>query len=388
MVRQRSLLGLTTALLLVSAWLLPVPAADAASTLNAANFRLTKSAYSGLIHDLDAALPNVSVPDVVADANRTASRCSPGAAVLVVAFCWNSGDAATTAWYPQAITTSADAYAAGTYEGARVIMTSWYDAADDGIDKGVRVSFVDWSNTSAPVYRHTLLVEPYTRSDGKASFRSVNIHAGGMFWYGYYLYVADTNIGFRVFDLRHIWRVTTGDSTKIGLQADGSYQAFGYKYVLPQAFRDTRSTAGGYPHLRFSFAALDRTSTPDSVVVGEYGYPGTGTRLVRFPLDYTTRLLRASSDGLTPGTEAYDMSVTSMQGATAINGKFYLSTSDGDSNKGDLATFRPGGSVAMHYDTLPIGPEDVSYWGDRDQLWSLTEHPNQRSVFAIRASAY
>jgi hypothetical protein len=82
------------------------------------------------------------------------------------------------------------------------------------------------------------------------------------------------------------------------------------------------------------------------------------------------------------------VSVTSMQGAVSIRGKFYLSTSDGTANQGDLATYQPGGAVQMYYDTLPIGPEDLSYWPGRDQLWSLTEHPNQRSVFAIRPSVY
>ncbi|MGW4466724.1 hypothetical protein [Micromonospora sp. NPDC004704] len=363
-------------------------AAAAAVTLNAANFRLQASGYGGLIDDLDAALPNVSVPTIVGDGNRVATACSPAAANRVASFCWNSGDNNVTYWIPQAITTTADAYEVGTYEGATAILVSWYDDASDGIDRGVRVSFVDYSTPSAPTYRHVLLVEPYARSDGKASFRPVNVHAGGMFWYGYYLYVASTSAGFRVFDMRHLWQTATSNDAVIGLQTDGSYQAYGYKYVLPQALTYTRSTTGGYTNLTYSFVALDRTSTPDSVVVGEYANPGTGTRLVRFPIDYTTRMLTTGSDGYAHGSEAYDVSVTSMQGATAINGKFYLSTSDGSGNKGDLATFSPGGSVVMHTDALPIGPEDLSYWPAKNQLWSLTEYAGSRSVFAVRASAY
>jgi hypothetical protein len=360
----------------------------AATSLVASNFRLRASGYSPLIDDLDAALPNVSVPTVVADGNRSATACTASAANRLASFCWNSGDNAVTYWFPQGVTTTADAYGAGTYEGATAILVSWYDNGTSGLDRGIRVSFVDYSTPSAPTYRHVLLVEPYTRSDGKVSFRPVNLHAGGIFWYGYHLYVAATDTGFRVFDLRHIWQTSTNDGNAIGLQADGSYQAYGYKYVLPQALSYTQSTLNGYPSLRFSFASLDRTSTPDSVVVGEYGNPGDGTRLVRFPIDYTDRMLAESADGYVYGTQAYDVSVTSMQGATAIDGKFYLSTSDGTGNKGDLATFTPGGSVVMHTDTLPIGPEDVSYWGGKDQLWSLTEYPDNRSVFAVRASAY
>lgn len=385
---RRTVLGSALTAVLLAAGVATAPAASAATALTAANFRLHESAYSPLIDDLDAALPNVSVPTVVADGNRVATSCAPSAANRLAAFCWNSGDNTVTYWTPQGITTTADAYDAGTYEGATAILVSWYDDGTDGVDRGVRISFVDYATPAAPTYRHVLLVEPYTRTDGAVSFRAVNIHAGGMFWYGHYLYVASTSSGLRVFDLRHLWQASTANDAAIGLQPDGSYQAYGYKYVLPQVLAYARSTTGGYANLTFSFASLDRTSTPDSVIVGEYAYPGDGTRLVRFPIDYTTRLLTASSDGYVHGSAAYDVSVTSMQGAIAINGRYYLSTSDGDGNRGDLATFTPGGSVVMHTDTLPIGPEDLSYWRDKDQLWSLSEYAGSRSVFAVRASVY
>lgn len=375
--------GLVTGTVLFTA-----PAASAQTELTASNFRLEKTADSDLIDDLDAILPVVSVPTVVGDGNREARPCTPSAANVVAGFCWNSGDDGTTAWYPQAVTSTADAYDAGTYEGATAILASWYDSDEDGIDKGVRVSFVDWSDPSSPTYRHVLLVEPYRTSAGDPSFRAVNVHAGGMFWYGHYLYVADTWNGFRVFDMRHIWRVSTGDKNRIGRQSGGSYHAHDYKYVLPQVFAYRSSTEGGYSELRHSFASLDRTSTPDSVVIGEYGNPGDGTRLVRFEIDYQTRLLRTDADGYARGVEAYQVDVTSMQGAVSIDGRFFLSTSDGASNPGDLGLFEPGGPVELDYDVLAIGPEDLSYWAARDQLWTLSEHPNQRNVYAIRPSAW
>ncbi|MGH3738584.1 MAG: hypothetical protein ACRDT6_23715 [Micromonosporaceae bacterium] len=385
--RRIALLPLT-ALAVVLSLLAGTPALAAPSPLTASNFRLKATSYSSLIDDLDARLPNVSVPTVVNSANRYGSVCSPPARSRVAAFCWNSGDNGTTAWYPQGITSTADAYGAGTYDGETVILVSWYDHADDGISKGVRVSFVDWSSPSSPKYRHVLLVEPYRRSDGRPSFRSVNIHAGGMFWYGYYLYVADTSYGFRVFDLRHLWQVSTGNKSIIGWQSNGTYHAFDYQYVLPQAFRYLQSTVNGYSKLRFSFASLDRTSTPDSVVMGEYGYPGGGTRLVRFGIDYRDRKLRTDSDGYARGTQAYNVSFTSMQGATSVNGEFLVSTSDGSSNAGDLISWTPGRSPRYYYDSMPIGPEDLSYWGPRDQLWSLSEYPGRRNVYAMRASAF
>ncbi|MDU0292508.1 hypothetical protein [Saccharothrix longispora] len=376
--------GLAAALAVV----VPAVPAQAATTLPAADFRLKATGYSGLIDDLDAALPNVSVPTVVRDGNRAATTCSPAAANRVAAFCWNNGDDDVAYWVPQGITTTADAYGEATYEGATAILVSWYDNGADGVERGVRVSFVDYSTPSAPTYRHVLLVEPYADSAGQASFRAVNLHAGGMFWYGHHLYVAATGTGFRVFDLRHLWQTSTANGSAIGRQADGSHQAYGYKYVLPQAFAYNQSTTGGQAPIRFSFASLDRTSTPDSVVVGEYANPGAGSRLFRFPIDHTDRMLAESADGHARATEAYDVSVQSMQGATAVDGKYYLSTSDGSGNAGDLATFTPGGAVTMRHDVLPVGPEDFSYWPAKGQLWSLTEYAGDRSVFAVRASAY
>ncbi|MFT7837990.1 hypothetical protein Q5530_17780 [Saccharothrix sp. BKS2] len=386
---RTAVVGLVAGLLaaVVQAVVVPAPA-QAATTLPAANFRLKATGYSGLIDDLDAALPNVGVPTVVGDGNRAATTCSPAAANRVAAFCWNSGDDDVAYWMPQGITTTADAYGEATYEGTTAILVSWYDNGSDGIERGVRISFVDHSTPSAPTYRHVLLVEPYTNGSGQASFRAVQQHAGGMFWYGHYLYVAATGSGFRVFDLRHLWQTSTTDGAAIGRQADGSHQAFGYKYVLPQVFAYNQSTTNGQAAIRFSFASLDRTSTPDSVVVGEYANPGAGSRLFRFPIDHTDRMLTESADGYARASEAYEVSVQSMQGATAINGRFYLSTSDGSGNRGDLATFTPGGPVVVHHDVLPVGPEDLSYWPARGQLWSLTEYAGTRSVFAVRASAY
>lgn len=360
----------------------------AAAPLDAANFRLRASSYNELIDDLDNRLPVVDVPTVVADGNRNGTSCTPNAAHLVAAFCWDLADDIAPYWFPQGITTSADAEAAGTYQGATAILVSWYDNGSDGVNRGVRISFVDRSTSATPTYRHVLLVEPYTRADGWPDFRPIDIHAGGIFWYGHYLYVVSTHSGFQVFDLRHIWQTDTSDDRAIGLRPDGSYQAFGYKYVLPQVFTYTQSTAGGYANLRFSFTSLDRTSTPHSVVVGEYSYFGGGTRLVRFPIDQTTRLLTADSDGFVRGIEAHGVSAARMQGAAAINGKYLLSLGDSLLGRGELGVFRPGGSVVKHSNVLPAGPEDLSYWAGRDQLWSLTEYPSGRSVFAIRASAY
>ncbi|MFC7878377.1 hypothetical protein [Isoptericola sp. NPDC057391] len=376
--------------------------ADAAITkLTPGNFRWTLSRTpASLVSGLDAALPNVSMRTVVDDGNRAGTACSPSVTHRVASFCWNAGDRDTTAWYPQGITTSNDALGAGTYEGRRVLMASWYDHASDGVAKGSRVSAVNLtSSTTRPTYRHVLLAEPVTK-DGKPSFKPVNVHAGGLAWYGNLLYVVDTTGGLRVFDLDHLWRVTTGDGpTKVGRQPDGSYRAFDYKYVLPQVAKYSDSTAGGYPQLQHSSVALDRTSSPDSLVISEYRSKadvadGHVVRTVRVGIDYTDRLLRESSDGVVRATEAYRTDLESVQGSTAIDGEFFFSQSDGSdfsdpNSEGDLHTWRPGASATTrHGNAFPPGPEDLSYDPTRDALWSLSEYPGRRSVFAVDASSF
>lgn len=185
--------------------------------------------YQSIIDKLDDALPKVSVPDVLADTNHATPGYS-GPSNFIQDFTWEdvSGydDQNTEKWYPQGITTSSDAYDIGTYQGKNVILVSWYDHRDvpTADSKGVRISFID---ADKKAYRNVLLVVPSTESDGTATFSSVKIHAGGIFWYGNILYVVDTSNGLRLFDLNHIYRVDTGDN--IGHVGNGVYQAFTYK---------------------------------------------------------------------------------------------------------------------------------------------------------------
>jgi hypothetical protein len=128
------------------------PAVAEPAELVAENFRLQASNYNPVIADLDAALPRASVAAVVDSANRTGASCSPHPKA-VAAFCWESGDNATTDWYPQGITTSADASPDGQYEGKTVVLTSWYYHGS-GDNKGVRISFVDSTTRSSGPTAH------------------------------------------------------------------------------------------------------------------------------------------------------------------------------------------------------------------------------------------
>src|SRR3954454_15795266 len=137
------------------------PASSAPTTLTAANFRLQQTAYSGVIGQLDPLLPHASVGQVLDSANRATASCGEHAPAVLASFCWRSDDEGTEDWYPQGITTSADATTDpnGQYQGRSAVLATWYWHAG-GTEKGDRIAFVDYSNPAAPAYRFVLLVHP------------------------------------------------------------------------------------------------------------------------------------------------------------------------------------------------------------------------------------
>lgn len=227
--RYTSLLRLGAALLSLS---LPFASADRRycnnkDPIDAKDFTLQESADNvhlpALAKHFQDAGKNVSVTGVLKSANRALSKGSPpvGKGSKTEAWKWNAGDFKTKSWLPQGITSSADAFGSGKWNGREAWIVSWYE---DG--KNVRLSFVDRETHE---YRHVLLVYPTADDD----FKSITIHAGGIMWYGNILYVVDTANGIRAFDLENIWEVETADG--VGKMKDGKgFSADGYRYVLPQ----------------------------------------------------------------------------------------------------------------------------------------------------------
>ncbi|KAI8139341.1 hypothetical protein BJV82DRAFT_646131 [Fennellomyces sp. T-0311] len=351
--------------------------------------------YESIIAKLDDELPNVTVAEVIRNTNHPNLAYS-GPSHWVQDFTWDKktgyNDQDTTKWYPQGITSSSDAYDKGTYGDNNIILTSWYDhtvPSSDSSNKGVRISFIDMTNPSDIKYRNVLLVVPYETSSGSPSFHSVKIHAGGIMWYGNLLYVVDTANGIRIFDLSHIYEVSIGDG--IGNVGSGRYEAANYKYVIPQwgHYLAYSSTAKGF---NFSFISLDRTTTPDSFVMGHYNSTGYNNRVVRFDIDYNSRLPVHSSGTTATATEFYNVGLKSMQGATSVtkNGvqKYYFSCSRGENTNGHLYTWIPGQDVVEHTGVLSKGPEDLAYRQQNDELWTLGEHPGERPIYALKAGSY
>lgn len=328
-----------------------------------------------LIQRLDQVLPVVAPAAVAADGNRQATRLSAASVPEVThfrtGFAWNSGDDGVTYWTPQGITGSADANASGLVGGKRIVLVSWYfnpTNAGTSYNAGVRISFVDLTDPANIRYRHALLVEPYS-SNGVTTFRSVVQHAGGLVWVGDLLYVPATSTGFRVFDMSHIFRVSTGSKT-IGRSSSGAYYAYDYKYVIPEIGRYTLASSSC--PLTFSYASLDRSTTPPALVSGEYDATAFDGMLVRW---------RVFNGGISP-EQAWAVGQNRAQGGLTWARKTYLScSSQKGTNLGKLYKVGVGSSTTHGY---PRGVEDLYYEPGRDELWTNTEVANDRYAFSVQ----
>ncbi|WP_219462110.1 hypothetical protein [Nonomuraea rhizosphaerae] len=312
---------------------------------------------------LAAAIRSASVESVLANANRTAVRKGATGALGSMSpkpldwYAFDSGDQETTDWYPQGLTCGEDSGSVSV----PVFVASWYfKPLPPVVERGIRVTFLSPKTLK---YQHALLVE--AKPDG--SYGAINIHAGGVAWHGDLLYVADTSRGLRVFDLRQVLDLRTaqsdlGDPKRIGRQG-GKFHAFGYRYVIPQcdAWRVTGTDT------RFSFVSIDRSTSPHTLITGEYLENDPNGRAVRYDLPLTG----------TP-RDAFVMSQKKIQGGLSHGGKWYLSQAANGTTNGKLFVATAGTVVTRPF---PIGPEDLTVQGGR--LWSVTEFKNKRIVFAV-----
>lgn len=395
----------------------------------ASSFNLTSGPdLSGHVADLKAALPTQGVQDLLDQGNRVAKT---GASCTADPFgtgdsgnllppakklCWDAGDSGTAEWIPQGITGVSDAQADELWGTRKPLVTSWYDKAGD---RGVRLSFLDpetavTGDPDGRRYRHVLLVEPYYNSYGHISYKAVNVHAGGIAWYKYYLYVTDTLKGLRVFDMRSILdlnpdrdaavddttldglKSNVRDETKIGRQSN-VYYSHTYRYVMPQVssykFVSTQgnSSAGtcvatGAP--KASYISIDRSDTAaPALIMGEYcdsddTYTEKG-RVGALPIDDATGLLKAAG-GVVGATSAYYLPRDLTQGAARYDGMYYFNRS-WTNHSGSLRRANVSGGRLVDFGgniTNAVGPEDLSFEhaqsapaGTGTQyLWSLTEH--------------
>ncbi|MGW4379313.1 hypothetical protein [Kitasatospora sp. NPDC004531] len=348
--------------------------------------------YDGVNSALVGTLGTSAVHTVMENANhdRQGLASSFSVAGLSTGFRFDDGDDADCQSFPQGITTSRDAVGtanSGNYDGHQLVVVSWYTTDGCGGDQQrSRITLVDWDATYPNTYRKVLLVEP-TGTAAAPDFKDIPIHAGGVSWYGDYLYVADTGSGMRVFDMRKILNTSTGGTAdQIGRQANGAYYAHNYAYVLPQVGTVAAHTADPNKPLVWSSISLDRVSR--SIVMTEYTcesgctkYPNRPPRAVRFPFAAGATTFAAT----TTATEAMQLPWYKLNGVASHNGRWWFNSS---------------GQKQLYYWTLAAGPstyawvgggESLSYWEDAtnpDLLWSLQETTGNRNVFAVTQSTY
>ena len=187
---------------------------------------------------------------MLADLNRKASRTfllGRGRLGRAVdwGFAWDREDRGDERWWPQGVSTSADASDTEDIGGKHVLAVSWY-AKDES---GVRMTFVDLAGLR---YRHVLLVVPVLDQHGMLVLRPLRVHAGGVVWNGPYLHVAATARGLvtcRVDDIMRVPDVRGTGAYRLGLRGQ-QVASYGYRYVLPVRFSYRAYADDGYDKLQ------------------------------------------------------------------------------------------------------------------------------------------
>ncbi|MCU1407164.1 MAG: hypothetical protein JWQ43_3467 [Glaciihabitans sp.] len=322
----------------------------------------------------------------------------PGRAATT-GFRWRWVDVWNTTWWPQGI-------AVGEHNGIPLAVTSWFAQKRRGHSMGSRISIVDLRNPRRPRYHHVLLVSPRREANDGTSFDPVTVHAGGIAWSGDRLLVAATFGGFREFDLRGILRAESG-----GMLAR-STGLFGYRYLLPEVARYRPPKADKEDRMRYSFVSLDTDNGGvgdiddggggDHIDNGAGDAPGIGASASDVHLgagdvhlvtgEYSTdnkghlaRLRLAQGRTVIDDTHVPD--IPHMQGAVVRDGTWFVNASRGDKQGGDLWVGVPG-KMTRHEGVLPIGPEDIAAWPGRNQLWSVTEFPGKRWIYAVEPTRW
>ncbi|MBE7323851.1 hypothetical protein IEQ44_04205 [Nocardioides sp. Y6] len=289
-------------------------------------------------------------------------------------------------WWPQGVTTSADADPSGRVAGRRLVVLTWYAKAVDGVRRGSRLTFFDLDTLR---YRHVLLVEPRLDDEGRLGLESVRIHAGGIVWAGGWLHVAATARGFLSFRVDDLLRVPDDNARpdEIGVSdLDGvpRVASFGHHYVLPVRTVHRARTDEGHEPLRYSFLSLDRSTSPPSLLAGEYARGRQSARLAHFDLDPTS-WLPVTDERSVARPVVEDARTLQMQGAVVARGRHHVTTSRGPWLPGSVRTGRPDRLRAHHF-AVPMGPEDLTYVPQTDALWTVTEHPRRRWLVEMRRS--
>jgi len=329
------------------------------------------------------------------------------AANQVKGFKWTSGDEQTNEWRPQGIT-------GFTWGGRNFLLVTWYGIGPDVIagvnnqHKGVRVSLVDITSMSNITYRHILLVqekanmsnsELYKASNSYVqlgSYAPVTIHAGGVACYAGKIYVADTNLGIRVFDLtKFISAEGDATETRVGMETDGSLVAFNYSYILPQTGYYKITNAKPFSCIELGTGT---TATDKMLWTGQYieASETTVPKVYGFHLNAAGQIVTSPAPEVITPIDNDNTNVNGIQGVYRAGTKTFMSTTGNSSYEGStarLTRYNDGAAAGVRY-RWPHGAEDLYLETATGYLWNLTEYETEkygtdnRCVFAVRLSDY
>lgn len=363
----------------------PARAAGGVTSLDAEDFTLSAdyTLHRDLVDALAEQAGRASTNDVMENASlsRHEAHAIDG---QKHGFRWEPADEDDENSYPQGITTTRDAVGTagnGRYDGRQLIAVSFYGKSP----ATSRLHLVDWDSNYPNTYERVLLVEP-TGTPEEPSFKDVDIHVGGIVWYGDHLYVADTGNGMRIFDMRTFLRTEEGgDAEKIGRVGD-EFHARGHAFALPQVGRITSEVAEGTKKLIWSTISLDRPKR--SIVMTEYtcsscdSAPNASPRAVRFPVAEGGDTFAEK----TIASQALELPFYYLNGVASHNGRWWFA----NSHDKDLYYWGGSGQPTKH-DGWVSWPESISYYeveDGPDLLFTLQEGVGNRTVFAVAQADY
>lgn len=351
----------------------------------------------------------VSIENIVYE-NVAKKDCSPGipSKHSPYSFKWADSDAKTDFWYPQGITGNKN-HNTSLVQDQRILLVSWYGVESKDVENkhmGVRISLIQFNPDSSIQYQHALLVQDianqkdsllYDLNENQkqrivqlGSYIPVPIHAGGIAWYGNYLYVADTYLGLRVFDLSRIFKTKEDSSQrKCGVDETGNFYAFGYSYAIPQIAYYKKENANN-----FSCLSLGINEHTVSLWTANYVKPNNGNDqafVYQIPLGENGELntenhLRTHYPKLSTGE-----TLRGIQGVNVIRNNIENQSWYSVKTKGrDKLYILSDGKLSSY--RWKDFCEDLYYESEHRRMWSLSElHKglrHRRRVFSVDTSSY
>jgi len=302
---------------------------------------------------------------------------------------WENEDFSTPQWRPQGICKFKSA------NGTNFMIVSWYgrqEAAND--HKGARITII---NSDTKNYVHLLLVQNacniasdsllfrlplasskrYSQLDG---FAPVPVHAGGIVCASPYLFVADTKLGIRVFNLNKIYRTTSFTlSDRCGIDDEGIH-GFEFEYIIPEVAYYKISGAAPY-----SYLFLEEANGRKHLWTGQYLKSGVPF-LSRFTIDNSGLIDENKLAEIFVPLDEQGKTIPCAQGFAIYNEICFISRSGAASKNGTtsrLVQFALD-ERATQTRLWPHGSESLFYNQDQNSVWSLTEFENNRFLFCVK----